>query len=205
MAYADYGPGEISARGAAIYLEQIFPTLGSEDLGKHVSIDIESGDYEIDAEQIYAMLRLQERRREGVFYGVRVGCWSPDGHPVSGFIGLGPRCSPYNSRAGASDLKEGMEGNMPYADYGPGEISARGAAIYLEQIFPTLGPEESGKFVSIDIESGDYEIDAEDPYAFQRLLERRPEGVFYGVRVGCWSPDGHPVSGFIGLGPRVAR
>ena len=94
---------------------------------------------------------------------------------------------------------------MAYADYEPGEISARGAAIYLEQIFPTLGPEESGKFVSIDIESGDYEIDAEDPYAFQRLVERRPEGVFYGVRVGCWAPDGHPVAGFIGLGPRIAR
>lgn len=95
--------------------------------------------------------------------------------------------------------------SMPYTDYTPGEITARGEAIYLERIFPTLGRDEKGKFVSIDIESGDYEIDAEDPYAFQRLVERRPEGVFYGVRVGYWAPDGHPVSGFIGLGPRVVR
>ncbi len=103
------------------------------------------------------------------------------------------------------DLQGDMEDNMAYGDYAPGEITARGEAIYLERIFPTLGPEESGKHVSIDIESGDYEIDAEQPYAMLRLRERRPEGVFYGVRVGCWSPDGHPVSGFIGVGPRVAR
>lgn len=94
---------------------------------------------------------------------------------------------------------------MAYGDYEPGEITAKGEAIYLERIFPLLGQGEEGKFVSIDIESGDYEVDAEQPYAMLRLRERRPEGVFYGVRVGCWSPDGHPVSGFIGLGPRVAR
>ena len=103
------------------------------------------------------------------------------------------------------DLQEDMEGSMAYGDYAPGEMVAKGEAIYLERIFPTLGQGEKGKFVSIDIESGDYEIDAEQPYAMLRLRERRPGGVFYGVRVGCWAPDGRPVSGFIGLGPRVAR
>lgn len=88
---------------------------------------------------------------------------------------------------------------MAYADYAPGEIRARGEAIYLERIFPKLGQGEKGKFVSIDIESGDYEIDAEQPYAILRLRERRPEGVFYGARVGYWSPKGHPVSGYIGF------
>ena len=91
---------------------------------------------------------------------------------------------------------------MPRADYTREEISARGEAIYMERIFPTLGESETGKHVSIEIESGDYEIDAEDPYAFQRLLERRPNGVFYGVRVGYWSPDGRPVAGYWGYRPR---
>lgn len=91
---------------------------------------------------------------------------------------------------------------MPRADYAPEEISARGQSIYMEQIFPTLAQGEKGKFVSIDIESGDYEIDAEDPYAFQRLLDRRPNGVFCGVRVGYWSPDGRPVAGYWGYWPR---
>ena len=91
---------------------------------------------------------------------------------------------------------------MPRTDYEPEEISARGEAIYMEQIFPNLAQGEKGKFVSIDIESGDYEIDADDPYAFQRLVERRPNGVYYGVRVGYWSPDGRPVAGHLGFRPR---
>ncbi len=88
---------------------------------------------------------------------------------------------------------------MPYADYAPGEITSRGEAIYLERIFPLLSPEESGKFVAIDIESGDYEIDADDPYACLRLLERRPQSVIYGLRVGA-----RAAYRFGGFAPRVS-
>ena len=91
---------------------------------------------------------------------------------------------------------------MPRADYTREEISARGDAIYMERIYPTLAQSEKGKYVSIDIESGDYEIDADDPYAILRLRERRPDGVLYGVRVGYWSPDGRPVAGYWGYRPR---
>ena len=91
MPRADYAPEEISARGEAIYMERIFPTLGESETGKHVSIEIESGDYEIDADQINAMLRIRERRPEGVYFGVRVGYWSPDGRPVAGYWGYRPR------------------------------------------------------------------------------------------------------------------
>lgn len=71
------------------------------------------------------------------------------------------------------------------------------------QMLPTLDQPESGNPISsIDIESGDYEIDAEDPYAILRLRARRPEGVLYGVRVGYWSQDGRPVAGYWGYHPR---
>ena len=90
MPRTDYEPEEISARGEAIYMEQIFPNLAQDEKGKHVSIEIESGDYEIDADQLCAMLRLRERRPKGVYYGVRVGYWSPDGRPVAGYLGFRP-------------------------------------------------------------------------------------------------------------------
>ena len=90
MPRADYAREEISARGEAIYMEQIFPTLGESETGKHVSIEIESGDYEIDADQINAMLRIRERRPGGVYFGVRVGYWSPEGRPVAGYLGYRP-------------------------------------------------------------------------------------------------------------------
>ena len=68
--------------------------------------------------------------------------------------------------------------------YGPGEISAQGEAIYREQIQSKVLPTEKGKFVVIDVETGDYEIDTGDAAATRRLLERRPSAVTYGVRVG---------------------
>ena len=64
------------------------------------------------------------------------------------------------------------------------ETGARGEAIYREQIRHLVEPAETGKFVVIDVESGDYEIDAEALAASTRLRERRPNAVSYGIRVG---------------------
>ena len=68
--------------------------------------------------------------------------------------------------------------------YGPGEITTLGEAIYREQIQPRVGSVEKGKFVVIDVETGDFEVDADDATATRRLLKRRPDAVTYGVRVG---------------------
>ena len=73
---------------------------------------------------------------------------------------------------------------MPFEDYQPGEITALGEAIYRDRIKGLVEPMETGKFVVIDVESGDYEIDPEDITAVLRLRERRPKAVTYAVRVG---------------------
>ena len=73
---------------------------------------------------------------------------------------------------------------MPFEDYRPGEISDLGEKIYQEKIKSLVEPAEKGKFVVIDVESGDYEIDADALTASQRLRERRPDAVNYGVKVG---------------------
>ena len=57
--------------------------------------------------------------------------------------------------------------------YSPEEITARGEAIYRERIRSLVETKEKGKFVIIDIETGDYEI-ARDVTATLKLLERRP-------------------------------
>ena len=36
----------------------------------------------------------------------------------------------------------------------------------------------------IDINSGDYEIDEDDLTATNRVLEKRPQAVLYGLRIG---------------------
>jgi hypothetical protein len=49
---------------------------------------------------------------------------------------------------------------------------------------PVLRPEDDGKYVAIDIETGDYEIDADDYSATGRLLARRPGARAWLLRAG---------------------
>jgi hypothetical protein len=60
----------------------------------------------------------------------------------------------------------------------------RGQALYDTQIRAQVEGEHRGKFLILDVNTGDYEIDAEDLTACHRLLERRPDAVLFGVRVG---------------------
>ena len=50
---------------------------------------------------------------------------------------------------------------MPYSDYPHGTIATRGEEIYHHQLREKIEPKHKGKFLTIDIETGDYEIDAE--------------------------------------------
>jgi translation initiation factor RLI1 len=64
------------------------------------------------------------------------------------------------------------------------EIAARGEEIYEREIRAQLGPESRGKFVVLEIESGEFEIDDDDLTATERLLARKPGAISYGIRVG---------------------
>ena len=66
----------------------------------------------------------------------------------------------------------------------PGDLPARGTAIYEEKIRTLVEPREHGKFVVIDIYSGDYEVDHRDADATNRLFDRHPDAMTWAVRVG---------------------
>ena len=51
---------------------------------------------------------------------------------------------------------------MPYSDYPPGTIAARGKEIYSQQVRHKVEPQHKGKIVAIDIQTGDYEIGDND-------------------------------------------
>ncbi len=73
---------------------------------------------------------------------------------------------------------------MPSKKYTIDEIGDRAEKIYQEQIKPLVEPQENGKFIAIDIESGDYEIANKLIVASHRLRDRHPESVRFGARVG---------------------
>ena len=64
------------------------------------------------------------------------------------------------------------------------QIGQRGHALYDQQIRAQVEQDHRGKFLILDVNTGDYEIDAEDLTASKRLLARRPDAVLFGVRVG---------------------
>ena len=66
-------PTDQAAVGHAIYQEKIRDTLGPDDQGKLVFIDTASGDHEIDADHIAALLRLRQRRSNARTWTERVG------------------------------------------------------------------------------------------------------------------------------------
>ena len=68
--------------------------------------------------------------------------------------------------------------------YSKDEFAKRGDRIYERDIHLHLTPEDEGKFVLIDIETGAYEIDADELAASDRLLARRPAAQVWMARVG---------------------
>lgn len=68
--------------------------------------------------------------------------------------------------------------------YSKEEFARRGDELY-ERIFgPKVEAEQMGKFVVIDIESGDYEVDDDELAASDRLLKRLPRAQMWLRRVG---------------------
>jgi hypothetical protein len=60
----------------------------------------------------------------------------------------------------------------------------RGEEAFNRHVRHRLLPNDDGKFVAIDIDTGDYEIDADDYVATGRLLARRPSARIWLMRVG---------------------
>lgn len=66
----------------------------------------------------------------------------------------------------------------------PDEIVARGRRYYEEHLRDQLEPDHVGEYVVIDIDTGDYELDADERLAFLRAREARPDGIVCILRVG---------------------
>jgi hypothetical protein len=73
---------------------------------------------------------------------------------------------------------------MSHPRYSNDEIATRGKAVYDQQVRAHVEPGQVGKFLVLDIETGDYEIDAHELAAFQRAKAKRPDAPLYLIRIG---------------------
>ena len=64
------------------------------------------------------------------------------------------------------------------------QLADLGGEIFDRQVRPALRPEDDGKFVAIDVETGDYEMDEDDYTAIARMRLRRPAADVWLMRAG---------------------
>ena len=98
---------------------------------------------------------------------------------------LYPACSQtmhaFNYRAYNLELDACAEGHGFWLDAGESE---RVREIMKERVQPTLHPGDVGKFVAIDVITGEFEIDEDDYTAVARLRLRKPDADMWLARAG---------------------
>ncbi len=85
---------------------------------------------------------------------------------------------------------------MPQTDWSRDEIVRRGQAIYERQIGRKVEGANKGKYLVLDVETGDYEVDEDHLAASDRAAAKRPGAPLYALRIG------HPTLGRIGSSGR---
>jgi hypothetical protein len=73
---------------------------------------------------------------------------------------------------------------MPQTKHTPEEIADLAEQIYRRDIRPKVMPQHKGKFLVLDIKTGQYEIDEDDFAAWHRLCARVPDGEYFAIRIG---------------------
>ena len=63
-------------------------------------------------------------------------------------------------------------------------LAQRGQEYYDRVLRAEVEPEHKGEFLVLEVESGEYELDADEAAALNRAMERHPDHVFYVLRVG---------------------
>jgi len=71
--------------------------------------------------------------------------------------------------------------------YSKEEFARRGDAIYEKEVRPKLKARDTGRFAAIDIESGMFELAADEMKAGNKLRKRLPDAQIWMVRVGSRS------------------
>ena len=64
------------------------------------------------------------------------------------------------------------------------ELARLGAEVFERAVRPTLRPEDDGRFVALDVQTGDFELDEDDYAAVSRLRARNPAAEPWLCRVG---------------------
>jgi len=66
----------------------------------------------------------------------------------------------------------------------PEAFARRAEEHYARALRAKLEPQHKGEYLVLDVESGDYEVDADEMVAIDRARAKHPDRLFYILRVG---------------------
>jgi hypothetical protein len=73
MSVTKYSPEEVAHLGNEIYRRDLRDKVMPQNKGQFLILDLLSGDYEIDVDDLTAEERLRARRPDGILFGLRIG------------------------------------------------------------------------------------------------------------------------------------
>ena len=73
MSHPRYTSEEIVERGEALYNQQIRAEVETGNEGKFLVLDIETGTYEVDEDELAAVQRAKAKKPNAVLYIMRIG------------------------------------------------------------------------------------------------------------------------------------
>ncbi len=73
MLHPKYTSEEIAQRGQAIYDQQIRAQVETAHRGEFLVLNVETGEYEIDHNELTALQRAKTKNPDGAFYILRIG------------------------------------------------------------------------------------------------------------------------------------
>ena len=158
-----------------IYDAKIRHLVEPEHHGEYLTLDVKTGEYDLDADSLAANFRMLERHSPDTLVSLRVG------YPAFGAFGFRvPR--PVGDNSGSA-RRQRSKTPADHTDEGDAVVD-RAYAIYDAKIRRLVEPEHHGEYLSLDVKTGEYEIDIDEMAANSRMLERHSPETLVMMRIG---------------------
>lgn len=172
--HADEGDAVVD-RAYAIYDSKIRHLVEPEHHGEYLTLDVITGEYEIDADDMAANARMLERHPPQNLFTLRIG--------YKAFGTFGMRAKPVSDDETSAANRGTSKALVPV----PGQehsVVSQAIAIYDANIRHLVEPEHHGEYITLDVKTGEYEFDADGLVANFKMLERHSPETLVSLRIG---------------------
>ncbi len=159
----------------AIYEAKIRHLVEPEHHGKYLALDVKTGEYEIDIDDMAANSRMLERHSPETLVMMRIG------FPAFGTFGM--RVRPVSDGEAEVASRRTRKTLVPAPGHEHSVVS-QGMAIYDAKIRHLVEPEHHGKYLALDVKTGEYDFDTDSLAANVRMLERHSPETLVLLRIG---------------------